>query len=135
MLQTARRYCDKSSPRMSCSVKFLEPTVSAGSPETHPVEAAIAIVERNVRRSISTSVVDQQLLDAAEKQVGDEGHNRRGDSAGENHLVVNHGNAAEDEFAETAGANGSSYRSNTDGDDRRNTNSGEHYGKGQRQLD
>src|SRR5271167_3971624 len=115
MRQTLARYCASSSPSTSCSVKFFEPTAI---PRVRVEQAAQKhrIPERKPRRSMSMDPAHQQLLDPAQAQVGHERHQCGGNRAGKDHSVVHHGNAAEDELAETAGADGGGDGGYPDGD-------------------
>src|SRR5271166_4445260 len=105
MRQTLARYCASNSPRTSCSVKFLEPTVISRVRVAQAAQKHRS-PERKPRRSMSVDPAHQQLLDTAQAQVGHQRHQRGGNRTRKDHAVVHHGNAAEDELAETTGADG-----------------------------
>ena len=67
----------------------------------------------------------QQLLDAAQQKVGSQRHQRGRDRAGENHAVVDHGDAAKDELAQSARADSRSDGRHADRDHGGDANSRE----------
>src|SRR5580658_1919090 len=106
MRQTFSRYCCNISPRMSCSVKFFEPTVSAGPRAVHPLQTARPKMERNARRSIfmSATVAHQEFFYTAKQEIGGQGHECRWKRSGKDDSIVNHGDTAKNKFAQTARA-------------------------------
>src|SRR6266853_1825848 len=103
------RYCASNSPSTSCSVKFLEPTASPDIFGTQP-DISRASAERKLRRSILVVRPDQRALNQAEHEVRGERHERGGNGAGKNHVVIDHGEAAKNKFAQPACSNGSGNR-------------------------
>ena len=81
-------------------------------------KTASAKPERKVRRSILSAVREQQLLDATEQQVRYQCHQGCGNRAGQDHAVIDHGDAAKDKFTESAGADGSGNGGHANGNDR-----------------
>src|ERR1039458_7414832 len=116
MWQTPSRTCASSSPRTSCSVKFLEPTVSALLRGKQPAAERSASPARKLRRSMSVDPADHQLFEAAQEQVRSQCHQSRGDGAGKNHSVIHHGDAAKDELNKSARADRRRDGRNSDGD-------------------
>src|SRR6202522_4386604 len=120
---------------MSCSVKFFEPTVSSWLCDMQEVSEASASAERNVRRSILTTMPRQQLLATAEQPICGQSHQRGGNCARQNDSVIDHRDSAKDEFAQSAGADRRRNGRYGDRDLHRVANSGKHDWQHQRQLD
>src|SRR5262249_26691908 len=109
------------SPRINCSVKFLEPTMMR-SLRGGPQDRA-AIVSSKVRTIRRIGVVrSQSLLEQTEAEVRDDGEQRRRNRARKNHLVVDHAKAAEDQLAKAARSDGSGNRGGTNRNYDRNAN-------------
>ena len=119
---------------MSCSVKFFEPTVMARVRGVQPRRRR-ATGRRERCGGPVIGPADQQLLDSAEAEVGDERHQRRRNGAGEDDAVVDHRDAAKDELAEAAGADRGRDGRDPDGDDGGDADSRQHHRQRQRQLD
>src|ERR1035438_554116 len=132
--QTPPSNCASSSPSTSCSVKFLEPTVSSLLRGMQPAAQRRASPDRKARRSISVNPADHQLFEAAQEQVRRQGHQSRGDGTGQNHSVVHHGDAAEDELAQSARADGCRDGRNADGNHGSHANSCQHHRQRQREF-
>src|SRR6478672_12929158 len=100
------RYWTSSSPSTSCSVKFLEPTVTPECEGRQPSKAK-AKAARNERRSILGMVrAAQATLNQSEDCVCGKGHEGGRNRANKNYPVIDHGEPAEDKFSQTTGANG-----------------------------
>src|SRR5215467_12202136 len=109
------------SPRINCSVKFLEPTMMR-SLRGGPQDRA-AIVSSNVRTIRRIGLVrSQSLLEQTEAEIRDDGEQRSRNRSCQDHLVVHHPEAAEDQLSETARSDGSGNRSGADRNYDRNTN-------------
>src|SRR6267378_6336110 len=77
----------------------------------------------------------QATLEAAEQEIGKESKECGGDGAGENEGIADQGDAAEDESAKAAGADGGGDGGNANGDDGGGANSGENDGERERKTD
>src|SRR5450432_337911 len=128
------RYWARSSPRTSCSVKFLEPTVTPDRDGRQPSSASAAI-PRNERRSISgVSRTAESTLDESEKHICSKRHQGCGNGSDEDHTIIHHGKSAKDEFAEAARTDGGCNRRQSHGQHGGDADSGNDYVGGKRKL-
>ena len=135
--------CATSSPRITCSVKFFEPTtmlVLAGArgdadqadtptstrPPRPPATTACAAATPRVRSRCSSQ---------ARHAVGAERQRRRRNGAGQDRRGVDHRQAAEDVLAEAARADRRGNRRRADADHRGHANAGDDRRQRERQLD
>src|SRR5260370_20527845 len=77
----------------------------------------------------------RSALEEAEEEIGKQGEKCGGDGAGEKQRIADEGDAAENERAEAAGADGRSYGGDTDGDDSGGTNAGKDDREREREAD
>src|SRR6266581_4511080 len=96
----------RSSARMTCSVKNLEPIVIlAGREEWQEgKQSATAAIRTKRERRISGD--SQAALEEAEEEVREDGEKSGGDGAGEDEGIAYKGDTTEDECAEAAGVDG-----------------------------
>src|SRR5215467_11110501 len=111
------RYWASSSPRISCSVKFLPPMERPDGLAEHPARSR-ADAERKRRRSILVANPPKTALKHSEQQIRAEGQQRGRNGSGQDHAVIDHGYTAKDELAQAARTDGGSNRRHPDGDDR-----------------
>ena len=83
---------------------------------------------------MSSLCAAQTFLQPAQAQVREDCQHGGGNCAGQNYLVVDHGQAAENIFAQAACADRSRDRGQTDGDHGGNPHAGDDHAERQRQL-
>src|SRR5271169_669118 len=115
--------CASNSLKMACSVKFFEPMTMvsrrAGPHENRAIAAhrktAIHRVLFIPIRVSSSSRETEAALEKTEQEIGCERQESCWDCASENQLIIDHGQAAKDEFAESACADGCGDCGDADG--------------------
>ena len=130
-----------SSPRITCSVKFFEPTTMrrarasrCGACDQRDSERGSHCGERRPARCGSPPR-GELALDPQQRAVHGKREQRGGNRAGENHGAVDHRQAAVDVLAESAGADGGGDRRRSDADDGGDANAGHDRRQRERQLD
>ena len=135
--------CATISPRISCSVKFFEPTtIALRGPRgqarrfrrARPATMAAATVSA-ARRECVRRRGDRWRSSQQQRAVDDQRQERGGNRAGQDDRRVDHRQAAIDVLSESAGANRRRNRRRSDADDRRHANAGDDGRQRQRQLD
>src|SRR5215467_7004648 len=108
------------SPRISCSVKFFEPTTMRFS-RPGPQETSNADKNSNMEMYCFMVVPGlaraQSFLEPTQSDVGRNGENCSGNRSRKNDLVIHHRQSAKDVFAQPACADRRSNRCQTHGDD------------------
>src|SRR5258706_11682843 len=76
----------------------------------------------------------QSALQPSEHKVGEERQQRSRNGSRQNHLVVHHGETAKNKLSQSARADRSCNRRQSNGEHRRNSQSSHNHSRGQRQL-
>ena len=135
--------CASSSPSMTCSVKFFDPTTTVASPTARSTDHAdqqrrsTPPRRRDAGRSDQSRTTDVECDAPAtpEHAVGNQRERRRRNRARENRRAVDHRQPAEDVLAEPARADRRRNRGRADADHGRHAEAGHDRRQRQRQLD
>src|SRR5216683_2043860 len=125
----------RSSARMTCSVKNLEPTVILAGREEWQEEKQSETEAIRTKRERRISGDSQAALEEAEQEVREDGEKSGGDRASEDEGIADERDTAKDECAEAAGVDGGGDRGDANGDDGGSANAGENNGQGEREAD
>src|SRR6266478_5509757 len=125
----------RSSARMTCSVKNLEPIVILAGREERQEGKQSATTAIRTKRERRISGDSEAALEEAEEEVREDGEKSGGDGAGEDEGIAYKGDTTEDECAEAAGVDGGGDRGDANGDDSGSANAGENNGQGEREAD
>src|SRR5216683_7073650 len=125
----------RSSARMTCSVKNLEPTVILAGREEWQEEKQSETEAIRTKRERRISGDSQAALEEAEQEVREDGEKSGGDGASEDEGIADERDTAKDECAEAAGVDGGGDRGDANGDDGGSANAGENNGQGEREAD
>src|SRR5216683_1720462 len=107
----------RSSARMTCSVKNLEPTVILAGREEWQEEKQSETEAIRTKRERRISGDSQAALEEAEQEVREDGEKSGGDGASEDEGIADERDTAKDECAEAAGVDGGGDRGDANGDD------------------
>src|SRR5260370_19168249 len=125
----------RSSARMTCSVKNLEPIVILAELEEWEEGKQSETEATRTKRERRISGDSQAALEEAEQEVREDGEKSGGDSASEDEGIADERDTAEDEGAEAAGVDGGGDRGDANGDDGGSANAGENNGQSEREAD